>query len=448
MLVNFSVENWMSFRGKAEFSMVATKERQHSDRIAFVKKYRTKILPVSAIYGGNASGKTNLCKALKFVKSFVVNGTSPDASINLQPFILDSSKIDEPINFSFELLIDETVYKFSFAATKEKVLEERLTKVFSTTEKDLYVRKERKVTFPGLSKAKKEEAFFKYASKKDERNNQLFITSSVLQDVEDFRPIYDWFKYSLVMIAPDARFGEFELFLDEKSPLYSKMNEVLSRLDTGIINLKTEERPFPFDEISIPESVKNNLIKDLEKNKTIKIQGVPFAFSLKDGKVVVKGLTSYHKKIDGSKAKFELEQESDGTLRAIDLLPAFIMLSSNDMENKVFVIDEIDRSLHTLLTKNLLEMYLSSCSAETRNQLLFTTHDVLLMDQDLFRRDEMWVTERGSDGTSSLFSFSEYKDVRYDKDIRKSYLQGRLGGIPNILLGGIQKNSCNSAKKR
>jgi len=100
----------------------------------------------------------------------------------------------------------------------------------------------------------------------------------------------------------------------------------------------------------------------------------------------------------------------------------------------VFVIDEVDRSLHTLLTRRLLEAYLASCSADTRSQLLLTTHDVLLMDQQLLRRDEMWVAERKPSGASTLVSFAEFKDVRYDKDIRKSYLQGRLGGIPRILL--------------
>ena len=102
------------------------------------------------------------------------------------------------------------------------------------------------------------------------------------------------------------------------------------------------------------------------------------------------------------------------------------------MSQKVYVIDEIDRSLHPLLIRQLLEEYLSNCSTETRTQLLLTTHNVMLMDQQLLRRDEMWVAERDGAGVSSLFSFSEYKDVRYDKDIRKSYLQGRMGGIPRI----------------
>ena len=164
-----------------------------------------------------------------------------------------------------------------------------------------------------------------------------------------------------------------------------------------------------------------------------------FVITRKDGELIARKLVSFHPKSDGTEAKFEIHQESDGSQRVIDLLPAFLDLSAQTSP-KVYVIDEIDRSLHPLLIQQLLETYLANCSTETRKQLLLTTHNVMLMDQQLLRRDEMWVAERDKFGVSSLFSFSEYKDVRYDKDLRKSYLQGRLGGIPRILSGGTLTN--------
>ena len=136
-----------------------------------------------------------------------------------------------------------------------------------------------------------------------------------------------------------------------------------------------------------------------------------------------------------------MRRESDGSQRVIELLPAFLDLAT-ETSDAVYVVDELDRSLHTILTRRLLETHLSSCSAESRRQLLFTTHDVLLLDQNLLRRDEMWVTERDATGASTLISFGEYKDIRYDKDIRKSYLQGRMGGIPRILLDGSLLREC------
>ena len=163
-----------------------------------------------------------------------------------------------------------------------------------------------------------------------------------------------------------------------------------------------------------------------------------FLITRENGEVIVKKRIAIHKMADGTEANFALSQESDGSQRLIHLLPAFVDLATDDSK-RVYVIDEVDRSLHTLLTRCLLEDYLASCGTNNRTQLLLTTHDVLLMDQRWMRRDEMWVTERDNSGASSLLSFSEYPDVRYDKDIRKSYLQGRLGGIPRIVPGISQR---------
>ncbi|MBU4486858.1 MAG: ATP-binding protein [Candidatus Delongbacteria bacterium] len=283
--------------------------------------------------------------------------------------------------------------------------------------------------------------FLKYAFQ-GTRDNQLFLTNSVFQKIDDFKPIYDWFKNSLVLIAPDERFSQFENFIDEKHPLYFIMNEILPQMDTGIKHLGSEE--VQFENLLISREFKNKLQEELKEGASVrfvlKSTNDRIVVTRKNEKLIAKKLVSYHSKPEGKEAKFEIGQESDGTLRIIDLLPA-LLDASNPKNKKVYVIDEVDRSLHTILTKQLIESYLSSCSTETRSQLLITTHDVLLMDQNLLRRDEMWVAERNDSGISILFSFIDYKDVRYDKDIRKSYLQGRLGGTPKILLkNSFQKN--------
>jgi hypothetical protein len=263
----------------------------------------------------------------------------------------------------------------------------------------------------------------------------------VSQKVDIFRPVYDWFKDTLELIAPDSRFEPFEHFLDEGHPLYSTMNEMLPQLDTGISHLGGEE--IPFENIPFPESFKSKLQEDVKEGMTIRFLASPtnerFIITRKAGELVAKKLVTFHSRSDGTEAKFDIRQESDGSQRVIDLLPAFLEVSATSSK-KVYVIDEVDRSLHSLLTRQLIEAYLANCSTDSRAQLLITTHDVLLMDQGLFRRDEMWVAERNRKGSSELLSFSDYKDVRYDKDIRKSYLQGRLGGVPRILLSNALTN--------
>lgn len=434
MILSFSVENWMSFLKPVSFSMVASAERQHSSRLPKLSKYQTKVLPIAAIYGGNASGKTNFFKALSFAKKLVVQGTQPDSLIPSEPFRLNNSSMKQPSRFIFELLIEETIYEFSFAVTSKQVIEEKLVEIRSASEKVLYERYENKINFD-ISLEKDE--FLKFAFK-GTWDNQLFLTNSVSQKVENFRPVSDWFKDTLELIAPDSRFGPFEQFLDEEHTLYAKMNEALPQLDTGIVCLGGEN--IPFENLPLPDSLKTKLQEDVKEGMTVRLLSTPinerFVVTRKSGKLIAKKLVTYHPKLDGTKIKFEMRQESDGSQRIIDLLPAFLEISANNSK-KVYIIDEIDRSLHTILTRKLIEEYLANCSADSRSQLLMTTHDVLLMDQQLFRRDEMWVAERNISGVSNLFSFSEYKDIRYDKDIRKSYLQGRLGGIPRILLGEV-----------
>ena len=126
--------------------------------------------------------------------------------------------------------------------------------------------------------------------------------------------------------------------------------------------------------------------------------------------------------------------ESSGTQRLMGLLPMLFDLQGSDdaVGSKVYVVDELDRCLHTMLTTRLVEDFLATCGPDTRKQLLFTTHDLLLMDQSLMRRDEMYIAQRGVDGKSELVGLTEFDGIRYDKDLIRSYLDGRFGGIPML----------------
>lgn len=431
MIVSVTLENWMSFRDPVTFSMVAGRERQHGSRVPKVRKYPVRLLPVAAIYGGNASGKTNFFRGLSFAKRFVTDGLRPGALIPVEPYRLDPGAAARPTWFVFELLIDETIYEFAFAVTEEAVTDERLVRVTSAGERTLYERCSGQTRLePPLS----DEASLRYAAE-GTRDNQLFLTNAVSQKIEAFAPVYDWFRDGLRLVAPDSRYEAFEQFIDEDDPLAAQMNDVLAQVDTGIVRLGGEETPL--SSIRLPDPLRTELLEKLAPGDTARLIGPThddrLTVSRRGSGLVAKRLVTYHRGPAGDEVQMSLVRESDGSRRVIDLLPALLDLASSGSK-RVYVIDEIDRSMHTLLTRRLLEHYLGSCSAESRSQLLFTTHDVLLMDQDLLRRDEMWVAERDGQGVSTLISFAEYKGIRYDKDIRKSYLQGRLGGVPRILL--------------
>ena len=434
MIISVSIENWMSFRDLTTFSMVADEEEaRHKDRLAWLTQYQTGVLPVAAIYGGNASGKTHFVKALSFARKLIAKGTQPDSRIAVEPFRLDDSMGQKPSGFVFELLIDALIYEFSFAVTAKEVLEEKLVVINhqdgdgSGDERVLYHRKDGKIDFdPDFA----EDAFLQFAFQ-GTRDNQLFLTNTVSQKVNNFRPVYDWFRNTLEVITSGSHFRSFEHFLDEAHPLYSTMSTMLAKLDTGIARLG--EQNIALENISIPPELKAVVQEELEEGRTVRLPDGRCLVSRKSGELVAIKRVACHTKTDGTEALFDIQQESEGAQRVIDLLPAFMELSST-AARKVYVIDELDRSLHPLLTRQLLATWLTECSPETRSQLVFTTHDLLLMDKDLLRCDEIWLTERDASGTSSLASFSDYKEAHDDKNIRKSYLQGRLGGIPRILL--------------
>ena len=409
--------------------MVAGRERQHGERVPRLGRYQTRVLPVAALYGGNASGKTNLFQALRFARDLVTRGSRPDSLIPVQPFLLDAEIARRPSRFAFELLVGETIHEFSFAVTRKAVLEERLVVINSASEKVLYDRRDGAPHFSG-SLAGNQSLKFAFQGTRD---NQLFLTNSVFQKIDEFRAVHDWFDRNLMLIAPDSRFGSPDLLFADRHPLGIAASKALLQFDTGIVRLGQEE--IPFDDIPMPESTRVEIQEEVKEGRSARLlddsnRDLVFVFR-ENGELTARKLVTHHLKADGTEARFDIRQESDGTRRLIDLLPAFLSLTGQETE-RVFVIDEVDRSLHTLLVRNLIENYLAGCSTGSRSQMLFTTHDVQIMDQQLLRRDEMWATERDDSGASTLIPFSAYKDIRYDKDIRKSYLQGRLGGIPHV----------------
>jgi uncharacterized protein len=422
MIVSFSFENWMSFRDKVTISAVAGKQFGHIERVPWVKEYKTHILPVLAIYGGNASGKSNIFKALEFVQELITKGKGIDEEIDVQPFLLSPGFVERPSRFWFELLVNEKIYDYSFSVTRKAVCEEKLVEVRPASERTLYERKQGN-RFRIYSKNKDLEYI-----KRSTRGNQLFLTSCTLLNNEEYKDIYEWFRYWLKLVSPEALFGNLESILgDKKSLQYKWMNSMLGELDTNIIRLDSED---------VEDANIKNLVKKLPAIVGLRGGGERYFTQLQNGETNVKKLVLYHKGKGKGGVKFSAAQESDGTMRLLELLPAFfaceVYSKAKGETGVVHFVDELDRSIHYLLLHRLLENMLSSCNANSRSQLLFTTHDLLLMDQELFRRDEILFVERDDFGVSSVIPLSEYKGIRLDKDIRKSYLQGRFGGIPKI----------------
>ena len=305
--------------------------------------------------------KATYGKHLNFAKNFVANAQPAEASIPVDPFRLNQKDRQRPTAFYFELAIGEAIYEFSFSVTQSDVVEEKLVKVQPASEDTIY---HRKIGDPdphlGTQFGREIRDRLQYAFQGTDRN-QLFLTNATGQKVDEFRPIFDWFRKTLTLIGPTSAFGPIEILGNKRGTIYTKMSRMLARLDTGVAHLDQENVSW---EKVFPEAIRKEIRRNISKNSVARVEspwGERFTLSMSNGELLAKKLVSCHMDKDGAEVRFDMNDESDGTRRLIDILPAFIALCDPTIE-KVFVIDELDRSLHTLLTRTLLETYLSTCS--------------------------------------------------------------------------------------
>lgn len=442
MLIRFTVENFLSFKDEMELSMVPGKTRKHRDHIMTDGNGQTsKALRSAVIYGANASGKSNLVKAIDFAKRTITRGKRPKRAFAVKPYRLDPAFADKPSKFQFEFRYKSTTYIYGFTLDSKRVHEEWLYEISTTKEKPIYERKtnsddETVVEFSNIKfETQEERAFFNFVAK-GTRSNQLFLTESMERNIRYFENIYDWFDKVLVILFPDSHRVnlEHEFIMDEGS--YSEaIKNFLRDFDTGISNIDVSAVDLD-TETSIPrnlkQKVKSRLLAGGDEERVAKIRsnnGRNFlVFKNDDNKITAFKLMTGHK-VKGKDEELFLNifEESDGTQRLFDLIPALFDLLHED---RVFIIDELDRSLHPHLSYKIVQLFLES-ACECNSQLIVTTHESSLLDQDLLRRDEIWFVEKNLDGESSLYSLEEFTP-RYDNDIRKGYLLGRFGGIPFI----------------
>lgn len=437
MLIRFIVENFLSFNDHVEFSMIPGKGRLLSHHvIRDKKKSGINILKFAVIYGANASGKSNLIKAIAFAQKLIGKGTTAKDRIQVDYFRLDKTKYKKPSKFQFDFKFKEKMYSYGFTLDPNKVHNEYLYEIDKFREKLLFERKAinenksyikfGKIPYSG----KKERDFLDYVGL-GTRPNQLFLTESIQRNVRYFKDVYEWFDRKLTVIFPETIARGIEFDIDREVSTAKAFLKFLQHFDTGISGLATKKYDLEKDTTEIPSSIITRISEEI-KSKDEKILLTSsnkrryWIYRDKDDKLIALKLIAKHRIANSDEeVSFEINEESDGTQRLIDLLPALI--SSIDYD-KIFLIDELDRSLHPLLIKDYIKIFLER-SRMQKSQLIVTTHDSTILNLRLLRKDEIWFIEKTQNGESELYSLEEFKP-RYDKNIQKGYLQGRFGAIP------------------
>jgi hypothetical protein len=272
------------------------------------------------------------------------------------------------------------------------------------------------------------------------QNQSFLATVNATLSTDDFGPdlaaVLTWFKESLQLVGPDAALGPIAHVLDQDPQFLAFASEFLKGSSTGVDHLALLKQELSHNELKrlIPASLVNRILEEAKQDKGSVIaigDGDELVFEPGGGSQCYQiRVQAAHERTSGKVVNLDLSDESDGTRRLLHLIPALHKLHSDEA---VFFIDEIDRSLHPILVRKFLEFFLQVCSAGNR-QVIVTTHESSLLDQELLRRDEIWFAEKDQSLATHLYSLVDFK-VRNDLEIRKHYLQGRFGAVPFI--GGL-----------
>ena len=402
MLIRFSFKNFKSFKDENLLDMEATSLKEHEYNI--VKTDNVNLLKVAAIYGANASGKTNVLQAFDYMKKRILVSddskvNSPIDEENIYSFMINN----EPISLEVEILArNNKIYKYGFEVSKDIIISEWLYEKRINKFYEIFERNNNNVQ---IMKVKNK--LFDLGNIDD---RSLFLKSfrAIDKSNEDFNSVYEWFMNSNYLDLGNPRFEDFinnrisfKILSDENYK--EELLRFIKTFDSGIEGIKTTP-----DSI---EEVQNN-------NRVIKIELI-------------------HRGEDSKLKALPLDLESNGTRKMFHLFDFFMDALKNGM---VLFIDELDAKLHPLLTRYIINLFHNSETNVGNGQLIYSTHDTVNLNKDTFRRDEIWFTEKNKDGVSEIYALSDYilegeenktsKKVRNDATYNKDYLTGRYGAIP------------------
>lgn len=443
MLIRFSVENFSSFRSRQTFSMIpgrgTLKSNHKAESIDGIS-----VLKTGVIFGANASGKSNLIKAIGFGRQLVLENRRDGDIINYSKFKLDRECVSRDSRMEYEFQHKGKNYAYGFVFNRQEIKEEWLYQVTKKKEVKIFERTLDNFDLEYLYKLNEsgeERQFLKFISKTTSKNN-LFLSEigqrrikENVSNIESLTNTYNWFQNSLKILHPDDKYNiglRFELKDNER--LLRSFEQFLSYFDTGIDGVCL--KPIAIENMEIPRKVIEAIGEDLLNSNSeetiatiLSDNNTTYFISVKDKEEVsyYKFMTKHNIDINDEEFLFDTSEESDGTNRIIDFIPLLMDLLQGD---NVFVIDEMERSLHPNLVYDLIDLFLEK-SDGINSQIILASHESSLLTQNLLRKDEIWFVVKNDIGESTLHSLEEY-NIRFDKRIRKDYLLGRFKAIPRL----------------
>lgn len=438
MLLRYNVSNFKSIGERIEYSMFPLNDENPKYLSSIETVVGTwKVLKRGALFGPNASGKTSFIDSISFSQKYILKG-SP--SIKLTRVNQFKGTIEDITDFDYIIYTNGEVYQYGFALDKYRVRQEWLYKLNKNSiMKPLFTRL---TDLKGTTNIEIMSAYSKQKSKsrniaellKDTvKENQLFLTK--LYDnrlhTHDIDFIINWFE-NLQIIYPSTNVHALPLRVKNDEAFSTFLSENLANMDTGVHNISVATEEYSMEKFKEKFGLPDELIQDIEEKQTgvLSINGQYFIFSdNKNGQPIMFVRLKFEHILKDNSFSLNLEEESDGTRRIINLLPILFKIDDN-YTNKIYIVDELDRSLHTKLSKYFINMF-EKATANIPAQLIFTAHDVNLLDLNLFRAEEIWFIEKKSSGETRFRPFSDF-DINCNENLLKDYLNGRFGAVPVI----------------
>ena len=427
MLIEFTFKNYRSYRDSHTFSMVASADKDlPNNTIEAAALGKIRLNRSVVIYGANAAGKSNLIEAMDFVAKFVRTSAERDRSIPVKGFLFDEETRDEPSEFEVTFLHEGVRYEYGFVVDRERVHEEWLIAYPKGSAQVWFERSADSDLLDGKWHFGRQLKGEKSRLVPLTRPNALFLSVSAQFNHEQLKPIYDWFvnKLQVMNLGDTPEFLEHiaASYLHDKPNVQNEVSNLLRHADLGIAKFSIEEtkqtREATSGGLDLPNAASEKMSQLLEALANLTV----------GDEVSQRSVRMYHQ-TDGpgnNGTPLSFNEESLGTRRLFGLAP---LVLNRLKKGGVLVLDELDSSLHPLLVRELVQKFHDPKTNPGNAQLIFNTHDTTLLDQTLFRRDQIWFAEKGSNGATHLYSLLEYKP-RKSEALSKGYLQGRYGAVP------------------
>ncbi len=432
MLIRFGVKNHLSIRDYQELSCVASAgydDLPHTLHVENIKQKEQDFLPVIAVYGANAAGKSNILNAFHFFRRCIARSSKDWGEMEKLPqrwFSLDSSSCDSESLYDCDFLIDEVRYQYGFAINQKIVTKEWLYAYPKGIRNILFQRdfteeSEMEVYF-GPSLKKIDPVWKKIADEK----NKLLLSSAGRKEMQhdQLSPVFNYFKNRVSVVSIGGPDGEVQLAEKIQDGTFrDRIAEALKIADFGIVGIEIEKITVPDEAFKFTKNLVDLIRKQIDIDEDDKSFPMP---SQEQDRIYLRHLGT-----DGKTYSVRYDDESTGTKYLMRLLIPVMSALEN---GNTLIVDEITTNLHTKLSEKIVNLFTSKEINKKNAQFIFSTHDTNLLSRDLLRRDEIWFAEKNNEDATDIYPLSDFK-IRKSDNVEKGYLQGRFGAIP--FLGDI-----------